>query len=317
MSIVCDCSSLGGNTGTPTCYGVFDVTVKVVLVNYYKADGSINGIDISTLSAGGTVLSQTDWDALTNNVSSQDRFYPSPSLKNVVDERAEDIVEEFEDTTSVYIQDGARTFTGMIVAGDPIMLGNLQQWRCVTAGAFFIDKSGNLIGNCTREGFLDPVLIQNESFSAGFMKGTDTTKQKIQMNFIVDTLMNDSDLGMIEAVNITADLKGSRGLVDVVAGVPSGISTTEFTVQLNTKYGGKLNPIAAEGLVLADFAMAELSPTPAPIVISSVTESAITAGLYTFTFPAEASADVLQVSNTAVSPLTKNYDLEPFTVTIP
>ena len=160
-------------------------------------------------------------------------------------------------------------------------------------------------------------LIQNESFSAGFVKGTDTTKQKIQMNFIVDTLMNDSDLGMIEAVNITADLKGSRGLVDVVAGVPSGISTTEFTVQLNTKYGGKLNPIAAEGLVLADFSMAELSPTPAPIVISSVTESAITAGLYTFTFPAETSADVLQVSNTPVSPLTKNFDLEPFTVTIP
>jgi len=86
---------------------------------------------------------------------------------------------------------------------------------------------------------------------------------------------------------------------------------------LNTKYGGKLSPIAAEGMELADFSMAEVTPTPGPIVITSVTESTTTAGLYTFVFPSATSADVLRISNPLVGPLSKNLDLASFDVTIP
>lgn len=317
MAIVCDCSTGGGNTGAPTCFGVFDVTVQVILVNYLKPDGSINGIDISTLSAGGTVLSQADLDALVKDVNAKTRFYPTQPLKNVTDERADDITEEFEDTSSVFIQEGARTFTGLIIKGDPVQLGNLKTWRCSTSGVYFIDKSGNLIGDKSRDGFLDPVLLQDDSFSASLIKGTDTTKQKISISFIVSSLADDANLGMIEASSITANLKGVRGLIDVVAGTPSGVTTTEFTVQLNTNYGGCTNPIAAEGLELADFSMTEVSPTPGPIVITSVTESTTTPGLYTFVFPAQTSGDVLRISNPLTGPLSKNYDLGDFDVTIP
>ncbi len=315
MSIVCNCVTGGGNTGQPTCFGVFDVTVQVILVNYLKPDGSINGIEIAGLTGG--VLSQADLDALVKDINPLTRYYPSPNLKNVTDERADNITEEFEDTSSVFIQEGARAFTGLIIKGDPVMLGALQSWRCQTSGVFFIDKSGNLIGDGSRAGYLDPVLIQDDSFSAGLVKGTDSTKQKIQINFIVSALQDDANLRMIEAVSITAALKGVRGLIDVVAGVPSGITTTEFTVQLNTLYGGLTTPIAAEGMQLADFSMAEITPTPGAIVITSVTESTTVPGLYTFVFPTATSGDVLRVSNPLTGPLSKNLDLNYFDVTIP
>ena len=317
MSVVCNCATGGGNTGRPGCFGVFDVTVQVLLVNYLKPDGSINGIDISTLSAGGTILDQANLDALVKDINPLTRYNPTPNLKNITDERSDDITEEFEDSSSVFIQEGARAFEGFLIKGDPVMLGNLQSWRCQTAGVFFIDKSGNLIGDGSRPGFLDPVLLQDDSFSAGLIKGSDTTKQKISIKFIVSSLVDDANLSMIEAGSITAMLKGVRGLVDVVAGTPTGVSTTEFTVQLNTLFGGVTSPIAAEGMTLADFSMAEVTPTPGTIVISSVTESTTTPGLYTFVFPAETSGDVLRVSNPLVGPLAKNLDLSSFDVTIP
>jgi hypothetical protein len=298
MSVVCSCDTGGGNTGRPGCFGIFDVTVQVILVSYYKPDGSINGIDLSTLSSGGTILDQSDLDNLVRDINPKTRFYPTQNLKNITDERADDITEEFEDTSSVFIQEGARTFEGFIIKGDPVLLGNL-------------------IGDCSVDGFLNPVLIQDDSFSAGLVKGTDTTKQKIRLRFIVSQLFSDNDLGMIEAQSITAALKGVSGLVDVVSEAATGITTTEFTVQLNTKYGGKLSPIAAEGMELSDFSMAEITPTPGTIVITSVTESATTPGLYTFVFPAQTSADVLRISNPLTGPLSKNLDLANFDVTIP
>jgi hypothetical protein len=316
MSVICNCSVGGGNTGTPSCYGIFDVTVQIILVEYYKADGTVNGIDVSTLSAGGTILSQSDLDALIRNVDSKERYYPSPSLKNIVDERADDITESYEDGTTSFIQEGARTFEGLIIKGDPVLLGNLKQWRCVTTGVFFIDKSGNLIGNGKRAGFLDPILLEEETFSAGLIKGSDTTKQKDRIRFTVSSLENDSDLRMIEAGSITAQLIGAKGLMDVIAGTPSAVSTTGFTVQLNTKYGGVIKKIPASGLAVTDFLVFNQTAS-ANVVPVSVTENPAVPGEYAFVLPAQTSLDILLVSNPAVGPLATRYDLESFTVSIP
>ena len=317
LAVVCSCDTGGGNTGAPTCYGVFDVTVQIILVNYFKPDGTINGIDISTLAVGGTILDQAFLDALVKDINPLTRYYPTSNLKNIVDERADDIVEEFEDTSSVFVQEGARAFEGLLIKGDPVLLAAYQSWRCQTSGVFMIDKSGNLIGDKSVPGFLNPILLQDDSFSAGLIKGTDTTKQKVRIRFIISSLFDDANLGMIEAVSITAALKGVRGLIDVNAGVPSGILLTEFTVQLNTPYGGVTTPIAAEGMTLADFEMNEVSPAPGPIVITSVTESVVTPGLYTFVFPAQLSGDLLRISNAAPGPLAKNFDLNTFDVLLP
>lgn len=317
MAVICNCDTGGGNLGTPTCYGVFDVTVQIILVNYLKPDGSINGIDISTLSAGGTILSQSDLDALVKDINPKTRYYPTPNLKNIVDERADDINEEFEDTSSVFIQEGARAFEGLIIKGDPVLLGNLQSWRCQTSGVFFIDKSGNLIGDGSRAGFLDPVLLQDDSFSAGLLKGSDTTKQKARIRFVISQLVDDANLRMIEAVSITAALKGVRGLIDVVSSDLGSITLTGFVVQLNTLYGGLTTPIAAEGMGILDFNINEVSPAPGAVTLVTVTESIVTPGLYTFVIVAETSGDLLRVTNPSPGPLAKNFDLNTFDVLIP
>jgi len=310
---LCKCDTGGGNLGRPNCFGVFDVTKQAILVEYYTPSGAVNGIDISLLSAGG-VLDQAFLDSKVKDLNSKTRWYPTPELKNITDERADDITEEFEDTSSVFIQEGARTFNGLIIKGDPVLLGNLQSWRCLTVGVFFIDKSGNLIGKQTRAGYLDPILLQDESFSPALIKGTDTTKQKNSIKFIVSQLENDANLTMIEGAKITANLLGVSGLIDVFAETPTNITTTGFDVVLNTGFGGITSPIVAEGLTASDFSIFN-ETTQLAVVPTSVTE--VSAGNYTFVIPAQTSLDVLTVSNTLISPLTKNYDLTPFTVAIP
>jgi hypothetical protein len=314
---LCKCDTGGGNTGRPSCFGVFDVTKQAVLVEYYTPSGDINGIDLSTL-AGGTTLDQAFLDARIKDLNPRTRWYPTPELKNIVNERAEDITEEFEDTSSVFIQSGARSFEGLIIKGDPVLLGNLKSWRCLTVGVFFIDKSGNLIGKQTRDGFLDPILLQDDSFSANLIFGTDTTKQKNSISFIVSQLEDDADLRMIEAGQITANLLGVGGLVDVNAGTPTNVTVNGFDVQLNTPFGGVTSPIPAEGLEVSDFEANEISPSPGAIALASVVESSVTAGLYTFTFSvAQTSGDEIQISNPTVGTLGKSFDLNKFTVNIP
>lgn len=313
---LCVCSVGGGNLGTPSCFPIFDVTKQAILVEYKKADGSVNGIDLSTLTAG--VLDQAFLDARVKDVDSSLRWYPTPEVKNITDERAEDITEEFEDGSAVFIQEGSRTFNGIIVKGDPVLVGNLKSWKCLNIGVYFIDKSGNLIGKQNRAGYLDPIQLQEESFSGGLVKGGDSTIQKARISFTVNTLEDDANLRMIESSKITANLLGVGGLVDVVATTVSAITTAGFTVQLDTNFGGVTSLIPAEGMLLADFQANELTPTPGAESIASVTESPTTPGEYAFVWTAPVgSGDVHEISNPSPGPLTKSFDLTAFTVTTP
>ena len=314
MAVLCACGTGGGNLGRPSCFPVFDVTKKAILVEYNKPDGTVNGIDLSTLTGG--KVDQAFLDARFKDVDGKTRWYQTPELKNITDERAEDITETFEDTSSVFIQEGARAFTGLVVKGDPVLLGNLQKWRCLTIGVFFVDKAGNLIGKKSRDGFLDPILLQDESFSASLIKGTDTAKQKSSISFIISQLENDADLRMIEASEITGNLISAGGLIDITAEPATSITSTGFQVQINTPFGGVTSPIPAEGLGLGDFLVFN-STTSASVTVTSVTESVAVDGLYTFVTLSQSSSDVLIVSNPAASPLAKNFDLAKFNVTIP
>ena len=309
---LCKCDAGGGNTGRPSCFGVFDVTKKAILVEYRNSSGEVNGIDISTLTNG--ILDQSYLDARIKDVNPKTRWYPTPELKNVTDERDEDITEEFEDSSSVFIQEGQRSFEGLILKGDPVLVGNMKSWRCVNMGVFFIDKSGQLIGKVTRDGFLDPIQVSDQTFSVGLIKTTDTTIQKASVKFRVSQLEDDADLRMLD--NATADLLGAEGLIDVVSETPTNVSTTGFEAQLNTGYGGLTSLVAAEGMEVTDF-YAFNQTTSLAVVITSVTETPTIPGHYTFVFAAQTSADVIAVSNPLVGPLDKSYDLAKFTVTIP
>ena len=314
---LCACNSGGGNTGRPSCYEVFGTAKKLIFVEYLKPDGSVNSVDVSALSGG--KLDQTFLDARTKDVNPRTRWYPTPPLFTVEDVRADDINEEIDTTTVIFIEEGVRTFEAFTLKGDPVFVGAMNAWKCISAGVFAIDNDGNLQGSETVDDFLYPVRLQPESLSASLVKAStaNSTSAKTRISFAVSNLEDDANLKMIEAVDITADLKNAEGLIDVVAETPTAISTTGFTVQLNTIYGGMTNPIPAEGMETADFSGVEISPTPGAITISSVTESVSIPGLYTFVIVAETSGDILEIRNLLVGPLDKNFDLNPFQVTIP
>ena len=307
---LCKCDAGGGNTGRPGCYGVFDVTKKAILVEYKTAAGAVNGIDLSLLTDG--VLDTAFLDARIKDVDPKTRWYPTPELKNTVDERDESISEEFEDGSSVFIQEGQRTFEGLIIKGDPVLVGNMKSWRCVNMGVFFIDKSGQLIGKVTRDGYLDPIKIADQTFSIGLVKTTDSTIQKANLKFKVEQFEDDADLRMLD--NASADLLGAEGLIDVVSEASTGIVATGFATQLNTDYGGLTSKVAAEGMEVSDFEMFN-ETTSSAVVITSVTESATIPGNYTFVFAAQTAADILVISNPSTGPLGKSYDLVSYKVT--
>lgn len=313
MAELCSCNTQGGNTGLPSCYPIFGVTKQPIFVNYHKDDGTINGIKLSDLTDG--KLDSTYLDSKVKALNPKDRWYPTPELKNIVDEREDDRTEDFEDTTSVYIGQGERNFEGMIVKGDPVLMGNLKSWRCKKVGVFYVDNKGNLIGNFTRDGYLDPVLVQDESLSIGFMKGTDTTVQKVRVRFSVSALMDDADLRMIEAVDITANLLGVNGLVTAVASTPTNVSTTGFTAQINTNFGGLTSKIPAEGLDESNFYVYNETQSQEETV--TVVESTTVDGEYSFVYGTPVTAgDQLTVSNVQSGNL-EVYDLTSFTVNTP
>jgi len=307
----CTCLTGFGNTGLPNCVSAFDVTKQLIFVPYFKEDGTINGIDLTGL----TGLDQAFIDSKIKALLPDDRWYITPEIKNVTDERAEDVTEEFDDTTSVFIQEGARTFTGIVVGAPPQFKGELDKIRCVKGGYYVVDKSGNLIGDNSREGFLDPIRIQDQSLSVGFVKGTDTTIQKVSISFTVSMTMDDANISMIESSNISGTLLGARGLLSVYKESDSSISTAGFTVTLGANYGGVLSKTKAKGLELADFAAFNTTQSSAE-TLASVTETSD--GVYAFVYDsAVTAADLITVSNKASGDLSKGYDIVPFTILTP
>ena len=315
MATLCSCATGGGNTGQPACFPTIDVTQQVILVNYFKTDGTVNGITLSTLTGG--IIDQTFLDGKFKSADTNTRWYPTPLLENITDERDEDVTETFNSTNEVFIREGARKFEGFVIKSSPILVGNLKSWRCSTIGVYYIDDAGNLVGVKSADGLsLNPVRLQDESFSVGMIKNTDTTISKTSIKFTVSKLEDDADLAMIEGAYVTGELEGSKGLVDVVSEAATTISTTGFTAQMNTNFGGCTSTIVASGLVVADFEVYNVTNSAA-VVITSVTESAVTSGLYVFVLPSQTSADVLTVQGVTTGTIPKYVNITASTVTIP
>lgn len=302
---VCSCNVTLGNTGTPNCYPVMGVTKKAFIVPYYDDAGSVNRIDLSTLT-----FDQTYLDGKINATDDSQRWFPLPEFKNVEDVKGDSLTESFNDGSVVFIQEGARTFNAVMLKQSSVFLGKLKEARCTEIGVFFVDQNGNFIGSQIEEGFLYPIKIDENTWNPVLMKSTDTTIQKIMLSFEFDRNELDENLRMITANSITADLLNSRGLLDVNAAY-SAISTTGFTATMTLDYGNVLDPLKFKGAVLADFTLYN-ETTAASVVITSVTESSD--GVYDFVIPAQTSADVMTLT------LSKNgYELysSDVTVTIP
>lgn len=297
MSALCSCGVSLQNTGTPNCIPVFGVTKQLILVPLIANDGTENSIDPTD------TLNSAYVTALINQADDSKRWYPVGPLKNVAGERADALMETFEDGSKVFIRQGVRSFTGLVLKGGPELLNQLNSNRCSSFGAFMIDSNGSLYGKVKNDdGMLYPVEIQADSFYNKLMFTTDTTIQKIMISFEFGIDERDEDLRMILSSSFTGvNLANVRGLINAYVSVVS-TGQTSMVVDVYNKYGDFINGSPVEGLLIADFASSVTetgskirnTTDGADVTLTTVTESTLQAGRYTLAYTSQTVSDVLQ-----------------------
>jgi hypothetical protein len=301
MSCIQQCSLSLSNTGSE-CVPVFDITDKIWFTRKYGADGTKNRITIASLEAaiaGGT--EDTFFSAMMNAVDASTRVYPVGSFKNVADEREDAKYFDWEDGSKYFLEDGVRTFNGLIPNGAPQLKSRIESFRGFEVSAYYVTKSNQLVGKVSADGlYFEPIDLEAPSIAAKFTKRGSSSPQSLGVRFDVKSTENDSSLRLIDCSEVGEVTLGDyRGLLDAIVAI-SDISNQGFTATFTADWGTPMNPYLITGLLAADF-RGYVSGTAsriyneddtADVTISSVTES--TDGVYEITFAAEQDeADVL------------------------
>jgi hypothetical protein len=300
---LCKCDLSFGNTGRPNCVPIQGVIKKLIFVPTYKSDGTKNYVDPAVS------IDQTFLNGKLRNADKNLRWYPFGEVKNVAEEKADPITESFNDQSIVKIAEGLKSFTGFKIKGTHTELKELNKFGCQKFSVYGVDENNTLIGvTIGTDGYLYPMPVDNNSLVLKIVPATDTTVQKLNIAFNYALSLQDDDIVIISGEDISADLVGAEGLVDLTATVVGVVTTTAFTVDLDTNFGSLAGKIKAENLTVSEFSLYNVTDSAA-VVPSSVVETQ--AGRYVFTYSAQTSADVLRLTTTGV-----NYELTK-TITIP
>ena len=306
---LCSCDVSLQNTGSPSCAPIMGVAANFILVPLIANDGTFNKIDPSA------TLNDAYFTALINEADDSKRWYPTGKLKNVTTDRADPILETFEDGSSVFIRDGIRNFTAMIIKGSFELAKQFNANRCSTFGIFIVDLDGNILGTTkSSDNYLYPIAVDAATFYAKPVFTTDTTIQKIMLQGQWDVLQKDDDLRMISASSISAaNIVNLKGLMNVYTTIVS-TSTTTMVLDLYAKVGNIVTNYPIEGLVTADFVSSDTGSTSKMYNITdasdltvSATESTTVDGRYTLTYTGAVASEVLQ-------PLIKKNGLDGVTM---
>ena len=289
------CSLTVANTGFG-CTPIMEVVEKFIEVSYFKADGTINEIDLTD------TFNLAYFTALVNDADETLRWYPLPFVKNMVDERADSDFESFDDKTRIERQVGIRSVKTIITtlgnnagAVSPQMVGKINDKKCKVSGLFGITKSKQLVGEMINDGFLAPIRIDNGSLMAILVKtGSGAITQKINLGFDWHIDVQDERLRTLEADEMTTDISLLNGLLDVTS-VYSAIGQTSFKATLKTIFGTFVNPLLVEGLVAGDMALYNITDS-ANVTITSAVEAPD--GTYTISYASQTVADVLRLTIT-------------------
>ena len=283
----CNCDITLNNTGTPSCTPIMGVGVKPIMVPLTADDGTANVITIASYTG-----SQVEWDARTENLDRSKRYYPLPEFKNVEDVKGDTIFESFNDTSNLFVQEGTRTYTGVMPNQAPTLLGNLKDAKCTKFGLFIIDDCGNLIGNISSDGLsLEPVPVDQNTWNPILIKSTDTTVQKIQLSFEFSRLTKDEDLRIIKASDSAVSLLGLDGLVDLEASFATITATGAFATVTYDR--GEAAQVPFTGALVGDWTLFNKT-TQLAVAVATADEAPD--GTYEITYLAQTASDILQLS---------------------
>jgi len=233
------------------------ITRKYVFVEYFKADGSINGVDLSA------AFGETEINALLNQSTKSLRWYLSDSISTFVTERADPNTEAIDNVNFITSQ-GVRTMSSDFLASSAELAKKINGNNCVDMGVYLIDEDNNINGIVNRDNFLDPIRLERNSFGKVVFP-TESTIFKVSFSSTWGKSVKDGDLRSLGFASHGTDILSKRGLIDVNQSAAASASATTATITYKT-VDGSANGSAFTGLVVGDFAMYNTTTSSAVVV---------------------------------------------------
>lgn len=242
------CISGIANTGQ-ACTELFKVLDYPMVQNTFDSAGNLNTINLETAASDPTYIK-----GLINHIDPSKRLYPLPKMKNVDVKRESAMTKEWSDKTKSFIEQGIKTFTGIVIDQDgacPKMEGKLNELRGGDKlSVYKVDKSGTLGGAYVlgSENLMRGVQIEKGSIYAVLNDAIDTDVTQINFQFAFSQTEFDKDGIIFLQSENKCPMKNLVGLMDVTMTVVGTPSASQIVVELNTDGGTQVNKTVVTGL---------------------------------------------------------------------
>ena len=283
----CNCETGLYNLQSGACIVHPGITRKYIFVEYFKANGSINGVDLSA------TFGETEINALLNQSTKSLRWYLSDSISTFVTDRADPNTEAIDNVNFITSQ-GVRTMSSDFLASSAELAKKINGNNCVDMGVYLIDEDNNINGIVNRDNFLDPIRLERNSFGKVVFP-TESTIFKVSFSSTWGKSVKDGDLRSLGFASHGTDILSKRGLIDVNESNSNAATSTTATVRYTT-VDGSANGSAFTGLLFGGFTMFN-STTQLAVVVSASVENPD--GTYELTFAAQTATDVGTISATS------------------
>ena len=283
----CNCDTGLFNLQSGSCLINPAITRKFVFVEYFKADGTINGIDLSA------PFGEAEIDALLNQTDKGLRWFLSDTASNFVTERADPNTETIDNVNFITSQ-GIRTMTADFLASSAELAKKIDSNNCVEMGVYLIDEDNGISGILSRDGFLDPIRLERNAFGKVVFP-TESTIFKVMFSSTWQKSVQDGNLRVLSYSDHQTDMLNKRGLIDVNASDVSVLSATTATIRFTTNDGSAYGS-AFTGLLPADFEMTNIT-TPSTFVPSLAVENPD--GTYLLTFAPQTALELGTITATS------------------
>lgn len=295
MSNICVCGGRLGATGIGNCVIQFFTTHNYLLMPIYKEDGTKNYIDISNpATLGATVLALT-----SASTPMLERLYPLPFAENVAREKTETTFDTPPSGNMYRAQEGLRQNVMEFYAQNAsfAFARELKEFGCTKMGYFSADINGTL------EGYLDdndptkfyPLPMMQGSFDQMYMYATDTTVQRLKVQFNLQRSFEETNIYYITANDLGYPATDLVGLIPASV-VVSSITSTGATFTVTEKGNNAIDKKPIEGLLNADFDVINQTDG-STVILTGLTEGA--PGVYAATYAAIVGAHTFEVSANA------------------
>ena len=275
----CNCDSGLFNMQSAECLIRPGITRKFIFVEYTKADGTVNGIDLSQ------PFGEVEIDALLNQADKKLRWYLTDTASNFVTERADPNTETIDNVNYITSQ-GTRTMTADFLASCTDLAKKIDSNNCIDMGVYLVDEDNGITGILNRDGFLDPIRLEKNAFGKVIFPN-ETTIFKVMFSSTWQKTVKDGDLRVLTFEDHQTDMLNKRGLIDVMASGAASIDATSAAISFNF-CNGKAKGSPFVGLVAGDFSIDDVTAGGSVSVATAVETPD---GTYTLTFLAQSAGD--------------------------